>query len=91
LEGGILRMVLQGLKPKLVVCVFWHATPDPEGSPGAPVYRSYPKRETTQVRVLAIPPIEQKDARWMGHSFIARGSAAPVDDCYKAPRIQILR
>jgi hypothetical protein len=30
--------------------------------------------------VLALPPIEQKGARWMGHSFISRGPASPVGD-----------
>jgi hypothetical protein len=27
---------------------------------------------------------KNKDVQWMGHSFIPRGSATPVEDCYRA-------
>jgi hypothetical protein len=29
------------------------------------------------------PSDKNKDVRWMGHSFIHRGSETPVRDCYK--------
>jgi len=29
------------------------------------------------------PSDKNKDVRWMGHSFIPRGSATTVEDCYK--------
>ncbi|HUB00598.1 MAG TPA: hypothetical protein VMA34_19870, partial [Terracidiphilus sp.] len=35
------------------------------------------------------PSDKNKDVRWMGHSFIPRGSATTVEDCYKTLTVEL--
>jgi hypothetical protein len=58
-----------------------------KGMPDKKQERSVEKPRGPMVDLCGLPPIEQKDARWMGHSFIHRGPAKPVEDSAPEGRV----
>jgi hypothetical protein len=66
------KNIEQGLKPGKILALY--------SARLKPRPRKKQNGDLPMVGICGFPPIEQKNARWMGHSFIPRGPATPVGD-----------